>query len=269
MSPDTLILLHGGGNLGDLWRDCQLFSLRIIEKYPHNKIIIFPQTVFYESEEVLYQDAKIMSAHENLTVCARDKVSYNTLKAHFDNNILLVPDMAFCIPPKRLLKHIVREKESVLFVKRKDKELSGYCTDFIPPHQHSSLKISDWPSFERTMLMNFILCKSLGVKRLLFRYRVPTRLLDKMIDYYAEYVYKPLHIRIGVRFLSRYSRIFATRLHAAILSVLLYKPFVLLDNSYGKNRNFYETWLRDVEAIRFIHNAKGNEKCLSATTEQR
>jgi pyruvyl transferase EpsO len=266
ISPDTLILLHGGGNFGDLWRVSQSFRLHIIEKYPHNNIIIFPQTVFYESENLLRQDAKLLSAHANLTICARDKVSYDILKAHFDNHILLVPDMAFCIPPDRLLKHAVQEKEEVLFVKRKDKELNPYCTDFIPA-PHSSFKISDWPSFERKLPMDFILHISFGVKKLLVRCLIPRYLLDRMIDIYAERIYKPLHIRMGVRFISRCSHIYTTRLHAAILSALLCKPFSLLDNSYGKNRNFYETWLSDVEAIRFIYDGVNDEQGSSATSD--
>jgi pyruvyl transferase EpsO len=269
LSKDTIILLQGGGNFGDLWRDCQSFRLRVIEKYPHNKIIIFPQTVFYESDEVLRQDAKIMSAHANLTICARDKVSYDILKTHFDNTILLVPDMAFCIPPERLLQYVIQEKDGVLFIKRTDKELSDYSTSFIPFHRQSSLKISDWPSFERRLLIDFILRKSLGVKSLLARCHVPTRLLDKMIDCYVEYIYKPLHIRMGVRFLSGYNRIYATRLHVAILSVLLCKPFTLLDNSYEKNRSFYETCLSDVEEIRFIYDGKDNEKYPLTTIEKK
>jgi exopolysaccharide biosynthesis predicted pyruvyltransferase EpsI len=117
--------------------------------------------------------------------------------------------------------------------------------------------------------MDFILRKSLGVKRWLAHCHVSTYLLNKMIDYYAEYIYKPLHIRIGVRFLSGYNRIYATRLHAAILSVLLCKPFTFLDNSYGKNRSFYETWLSDVEEIRFIYDGKDSEKYPSTTIEKK
>ena len=59
-------------------------------------------------------------------------------------------------------------------------------------------------------------------------------------------------IREGVKQISQYENIYSTRLHAAILSVLLEKQFVLFDNSYGKNSSFYETWLNDLDDVKFI-----------------
>ena len=46
LPPDTVILLQGGGNFGDLWRRHQDLRLEVIRAYPKNKIIILPQTVF-------------------------------------------------------------------------------------------------------------------------------------------------------------------------------------------------------------------------------
>ncbi len=49
-------------------------------------------------------------------------------------------------------------------------------------------------------------------------------------------------------------RIYSTRLYAIILSLLLGKDSDLywFDNSYGKNSSFYETWLSDLDGIKFI-----------------
>jgi exopolysaccharide biosynthesis predicted pyruvyltransferase EpsI len=51
--------------------------------------------------------------------------------------------------------------------------------------------------------------------------------------------------------LSKYDYVFTTRLHGAILSLLLHKKFTFFDNSYGKNKGFYDTWLKDVDGIKF------------------
>jgi pyruvyl transferase EpsO len=64
-------------------------------------------------------------------------------------------------------------------------------------------------------------------------------------------------IREGVKQISKYENIYSTRLHVAILSVLLEKPFVFFDNSYGKNSAFFETWLSDLDGAKFIN---ANEK---------
>ena len=52
--------------------------------------------------------------------------------------------------------------------------------------------------------------------------------------------------------LGAYKTIYTTRLHAAILGALLGKKVVFMDNSYGKNRGFYETWLKDCDAVKMM-----------------
>ena len=51
-SNDVTILLQGGGNFGDIWRLHQDFRLKVISEYPNNRIIILPQSVFYENEKI-------------------------------------------------------------------------------------------------------------------------------------------------------------------------------------------------------------------------
>ena len=53
----------------------------------------------------------------------------------------------------------------------------------------------------------------------------------------------------GVRFISPYREVETTRLHGCILSILLGKKITLIDNSYGKNGNFYNTWLSDLDNV--------------------
>ena len=45
-TADTIICLVGGGNFGDLWRGLQEFKNRIVQLYPNNKIVIFPQQTY-------------------------------------------------------------------------------------------------------------------------------------------------------------------------------------------------------------------------------
>ena len=43
------IFLNGGGNLGDLWPDCQKFREYIITTYQQRPIIILPQTIYFKA----------------------------------------------------------------------------------------------------------------------------------------------------------------------------------------------------------------------------
>ena len=61
LQSSTIIILQGGGNFGDLWRRFQDFRLSIIKQYPNNKIIILPQSIFYENDEIIKNDAAIMA----------------------------------------------------------------------------------------------------------------------------------------------------------------------------------------------------------------
>jgi pyruvyl transferase EpsO len=54
------------------------------------------------------------------------------------------------------------------------------------------------------------------------------------------------------------------RLHAHILCLLLGIPSVIIDNSYGKLRNFYDTWTRGNELAAL---ADGPEQAVSLAME--
>lgn len=245
---DTTIILQGGGNFGDVWLPHQQFRMEVVERYKANRIVVLPQTVFYEDETVLREQAALFAAHPDLIICARDKASEELLKTHFSNDVVLLPDMAFCISTERLNRMKVPVVSgSTLFVKRRDKELSAYDFDSIVPQDAT---IHDWPSFER---------KSRTVKNyyhLLSRKETFRRIhLAWLIDSYAGHILKSHFLRQGVRFVSAYQDIYTTRLHVAILSVLLGKEITFFDNSYGKNSAFFETWLQDINLIHFVYNS--------------
>lgn len=243
LSPNVIILLQGGGNFGDLWRTHQDFRLKIIQKYPHNKIIIFPQTVYYKNHDIMLKDAEVMRQHKNLTICARDMVSYNLLKKYFSNNILLVPDMAFYIPSEQLLSKISDRKiNRTLYLKRGDKEFGNGIKFDSETH---SMDIYDWPCMTRNDVVQIL-------------FKVLQRLkLYKLSLWYAQHIYKKTLIKNSVKFVSQYSEIYTTRLHTSILCTLLGKKHHIFDNSYGKNKNFYDTWFKDLEGVDIIGSDLG------------
>lgn len=245
INSDTTVLLHGGGNYGDLWIQHQNFRLRIVEEYPNNEIVILPQTVYYHDIEKAKTDAKIMSKHKNLTICARDQRSYSFLKEYFtENNIILVPDMAFYISDKKLNNYRVKATKETLFLKRTDKELKKIEYNALDIPQNSETR--DWPSMEKSNLRASIFYKLTNINS-----KLGGR-ASCIVDFYFQNILKDHLIRTGVEFVSSYNQVYTTRLHVAILRTLLHEPFIFLDNSYGKNKGFYDTWLSDLTPIRFI-----------------
>jgi pyruvyl transferase EpsO len=243
INSDTIILLQGGGGFGDLWGG-QPFRRKIITEYPDNRVIILPQTVFYNDHKTLLSDAELFNQHNNLIICARDMISYEILKKHFKAEIVLVPDMAFCIPIEWLKKQQCQQTEKTLFLKRNDKELNQII-NYQKYISEKPVDIHDWPVMEKTTMSTRFLLKFIQ-----FSHILPFPFL-KLTDMYALSIFKNDMIKKGVRFLSSYSKVYTTRLHIAILCCLLEKPFIFFNNSYGKNKGFYETWLQDVEEIMF------------------
>lgn len=253
LSDDTVILLQGGGNFGDLWRGIQEFRLKVIEKYPDNRIIIFPQSVCYSDHDLVTKDAKIMSGHRHLTICARDRKSYDFLKVNFQNEILLLPDMAFCISSDYLQRVKGKETDKTLFLKREDKEC-GNIPDSLATVSGKT-DVRDWPFMKDENLLLRLVWKMGSLQRMLRAYPVFSllaKIIGCILDFCMLRLVKPYLLVHGVRFVSSYRNIYTTRLHVMILAVLLNKPVTFLDNSYGKNSAFYETWLRDLPEVKKV-----------------
>lgn len=242
LPPNTIILMQGGGNFGDLWRRHQDLRLEVIKAYPNNRIIILPQTVFYKDTTVFLKDAKIFNSHKDLHICARDTGSLEFLQESLTCNLLLVPDMAFCITNGALQKYSSKESDRALFLKRNDPEFSEYDFNSYITEDEATLDTCDWPTMEQQFKAKTYLDKLLWHKKRLGR--IP--------DIYADWIFRPHLVKKGIEFVSQYKKVYTTRLHVAILSLLLHKEIVFFDNSYGKNSSFFDTWLADVKGITFI-----------------
>lgn len=252
ISSETVILLQGGGNFGDLWRRHTDFCLQIIKDFPDNKIIVMPQTIYYSDMETLKSDAMIMSKHSNFHICARDKVTYKLLEDNFNiTSIQFVPDMAFCISQNFLDRHKKNEKEKVLFFNRKDKEHADYDYTSLM-NSDKNLEEHEWPSMERNSFSYNILRALQKINRLLGNQRI----INYLIDMYCINIFMPQLLRVGINFISTYKKVYSTRLHGAILSYLLQKELVFFDNSYGKNKNVYDAWLKGSKGIIFIKRGR-------------
>lgn len=246
-----IILLSGGGNFGDLWPSFQQFRTKIITHFMDRKIIIFPQSIYYEDKANLARDAKIFNAHPNLTICVRDNASYYLLQEHFPNNhIVLVPDMAFCLD---LQHYIVKAKTGkALFLKRGDKELrraaGGVESELPNAGEEMRVEVKDWPGMDLPLQELKINKQKVRWNKHLTRLNIFFTKSGQRAD--AAFGLFPIYesrqqLRKGIDFINQYDRVYSTRLHGIILSLLLGKEVFIYDNSYGKNSNFYHTWLKD------------------------
>jgi len=244
-SPETLILLHGGGNFGDVWEGHQDFRIKIINTYKKNRILIFPQSVQYGDEEKIIKDAEKFAVHDNVTICARDLHSYELLSKYFKNKILLVPDMAFCMNMKPILKVPSNRK---LLLKRVDKEIS-LKFDY---SKYSEFEILDWPTFKNSF-ESIVLRILEKLNRTFSKPFVSRKKIDTTFGL-GVFRDKEYLIKMGENFIGSYDLVVSTRLHGHILALILGVPTIIIDNNYGKNNRFYNTWLKDIPASKLVTN---------------
>ena len=237
-----IILLQGGGNFGDLYPLHQKFREKVIRENYNKRIIILSQSVQFNKESEAIESAKVFNQHPDLTICARDQYSFDYLKKYFGQcNIIMVPDMAFCSQYQKSKQ----ATKDLLIMKRRDFEIGA--ADEVK--LSSDYTISDWTTFEPTL------------KESIAKY------YEKVNNKLSKWVFKALkkdsvfglfplrnekaYIQMGIDLVSQYKFVISTRLHGHILCLLLGIPSIIVDNSYGKNKRFYNSWLKNVEGSYF------------------
>jgi pyruvyl transferase EpsO len=237
-SPNGLIVLAGGGNLGDLWPRLQQLRERVIEDFPGRSILQLPQSIHFRNRDTLTQARAVFHRHPGLTIVVRDDASLGVARAGLDVKTVLCPDMAFYLGPLSLPRVPDRD---VLWLRRTDVEGLPDAA----PVADGTMLVTDWldprlPALRR--VRDAIEPLALRHPR---RLALVRRLAEATLDAQARQ-----RLQIGCALLARGKVVVTDRLHAHILSVLLGIPHVILDNSYGKLRHFYETWTRSMPQVR-------------------
>ena len=227
----VIIVLQGGGNFGDLYGMHQPTREALVKAYPGNRIVLLPQTAHFESQEKLRNSAACFRGHNDLHLFARDGRTADLLSA-FSEKVQLCPDMAHMLWDM-LPRH--SGGNDPLYLMRADDEAGSWqqsihcpksldwkdlCTEqdvFV-----SKKRIKQWESFNASAPIPLL----------------PTRW------YWGRYA-RRLVGRAVTLFLAHDS-VTTSRMHGHILACLLGMPNRLVDNSYGKNRRYFESWTSSV-----------------------
>nr|WP_154325562.1 polysaccharide pyruvyl transferase family protein [Pantoea sp. 201603H] len=243
LPKDVIILMHGGGNFGDLYGHHQRLREAVVENYPEHKIVYLPQTAHFKDENKMLRSAEIISKHSKLTIFCRDERSKHLMEKYFCNDVRLCPDMAHSlwnIFPRQKTEYINRE---TLWMIRKDIEETN--VEGLPgmpgPEGYEDWEdiCSDNDRAKTRLLLNFE-----RINRML-----NTRIFDTPAKWDA-YTDK-LVSRVNNYFMS-HDMVVTSRMHGHILCCLLGMKTRLLDNSYGKNSGYYASWTKDVPECELI-----------------
>ena len=251
IKKNTILLFSGGGNFGDLWDRHQEFRHQVMEDFPENPVVQLPQSVWFGSKENMFHDVSCFAKHKApVTICLRDQQSFDTISNNYKNTTpLLLPDLVLSLNIDKVLKRnrICRQPgDGTLYFKRDDKEYVENNLNF------TFDAMGDWPC--RNYTIKWVL-KHDQLMEKLEHIKTPQKIRLKITQWYYRYIIKDAYLRNGIRFLMPYQTIYATRLHAAILGVLLDKKVFILDNSYHKCSGVYNLWMKDWSNIKPIYNS--------------
>lgn len=260
--PEGPILMAGGGNFGDVYRNEQELRLRILADHPGRPVIQLPQSTWFRGAEEIAVTAEAIGRHGSTTLLLRDVPSLAFAERHFPAPARLCPDMAMGLDLSGFPR---RPDVQVMALWRNDQE----STDPPPPLPPDSLHC-DWllgsrpipPEEARHMSV-----AGLGFHRWIgnpsnsessaLRRRLAWRHMPWLWDQLAQ----DRTLR-GCRLLTRGRITVTNRLHAHLLCMLMGQPHVVCDVSNRKVFSYRDTWFppadasgHDATLVRFASSA--------------
>lgn len=241
VKKDDIIIITGGGFLGSLWMEGGETSVRnIIKDYPNNKIIIFPQSMYFEDNKYgnteLEISKEVYNSAKNLTVFLREEFSFELAKSIFNKNIksFLIPDI------------VLSSKE---YKKDKIRNSIGICL--------KSCKESILSAEEKNNIDDIF-------KKQGFTIRYTTMHSNKAI--YPRLRTK--YIEDKLEELSKYKLVITDALHCMILCAITKTPCIALNNISKKVEGVYK-WIKHLPYIKLTNSKEDIKKIAEELLNER
>jgi pyruvyl transferase EpsO len=264
---DGLILMHGGGNFGDLYTLYNEFRLRVLADFPANPVIVLPQQATFLDHAYLNRVRRVLAPRTGpLTLVARDATTQRLFERFFSDlaEIRLAPDMAFALGRQRPL---CKPLYDIVWIGRTDGE-KAHANDAqtVTGLEDDSLTTVRPKGFVDGLAMDFTARHRPGKVLLTDWYSVVTSgtVVQSLNDMGPDAM-SAAYVRRALLLLSMGRLVVTDRLHAHVLCLLLGRPHILMNNLLGKNWNFYETWTRGTPLCRLAPDAAAAWKLAEKT----
>lgn len=240
---DAAILLHGGGNLGDLWAHHQQLREQVIRDFPDRRIIQLPQSVHFEDSRNLQRARRVFADHPALTVLVRDAASAAVAQEQLDVDTRLCPDAAFAL---ELASPTTRPEFDLLWLLRSDRERAFDADLRSSTHVHAVR--ADWPTDPLRSSPKSMLGRRTQARLSRLGRQAVAGALASRSALVSDAALRALDRRAmrrvegGLALLTSGRVVVTDRLHGHILSLLAGVPSIPLDNSYRKVSAFLDTW---------------------------
>lgn len=226
IDDNTIIVWSGGGYFSDIWPNTIEYIKKMLLKYKNNKHVFLPNSVFFSKEETVKEiNAAIRQCKKSIVVFSREQQSMQEAKKLNGITSILLPDVVLGWNiDKYMEEHRLSNSngENTLYISRNDREKIGN-------QNIKADKVSDWPTMSSR----------------------PSYIKDCNAHDWSFDIRKRL-VNDAINFIVPYKKVYSDRMHGAILSWLLGKETILIDNSYHKSSSLYNTWLKDEETIKML-----------------
>jgi pyruvyl transferase EpsO len=230
VAKGAAIVIMGGGNFGTLWPHHQRFREHLLQTFAAATIIQMPQSIYFDNGAALAQTQRVIAACKNFHLLVRDYPSLDFARANFAAAIELCPDSAFFLGALTAAPADL----DIIFLRRSDKESLMPVDAELLARSNLDIEVTDWlqqNAGERLLQK---------ISRGLIRFKIlnnTSRLTLHLYNLLAR-----IRARRGIKIIARGHCVITDRLHAHILSILLGRENLVLDNSNGKVFAFYEAW---------------------------
>ena len=238
ITSDDILIISGGGFMGSLWLyNCEDNIRKIITDFPDNKIIIFPQTVFFEDNERgrnEYEKSKeIYRGHHNIIFFAREKQSYQRFISILgtEDYVEAIPDIALFYKANGIK---VKHEKRILVCLRNDKE-------------------SVLPEKERKLIMDTI-------EKSEYQFSVTS-----MHEGVFNKAKRREQVEKKLTEIASAELVVTDTLHCMVMCALVGTECIFFDNISGKVKNVFK-WIENNDYIHYCDNIDMLEKILNRFT---
>lgn len=221
---NAVIFLLGGGFMGSLWPAEEMWRRKMLEDYKDHYIVVFSQTIYYgadvKSQKFMLESVGIYNTKSNLTLIARENLSYEIMKSLYPNcNILLTPDIVLSMGQQVFNT----KREGILVCFRKDKE--------------RNLSIADEDN-----LIHILQKRGYSVN-----------ITDTMSKIQINVNNRKRVVRDKLEEIASSKLLITDRLHGMVFAAITGTPCIVLANNHHKVKGTYE-WISDLNYIEYIED---------------
>jgi len=234
VKKDDIFVLHGGGNLGDEYFWEEEGRRNIISQFKDNKIILFPQSIYFKDTEngkkEFGKSKVIYNQHKDFTIIAREATSYNIMKKAFpNNNVVITPDIVMYLDKT----YPILQRRGALLSLRKDRE--GVLTS----EQKDEILNAAQMNFDKIIITDTV-AEHIDSKNQVLEYMINVNQREKELNKKWDQ-FKKVQVVI------------TDRLHGMVFCAITSTPCIVIANYNHKVKDTY-AWLKNLNYIKFVNN---------------